>query len=133
MDRAGPAPLTASMVRKLELVEQIERLVLASLPKRLTDAVLARETGVSVGELRRAFLDVRRTTMYRALYSLRLEAVRRILEEDPVRSPEAVAFECGFGHYGVFHRRYRRFLAERAVTVGESPPPDQGSPSPSSP
>ena len=119
------------MARNFDLVERVERLVLANLPKRLTDAALSRETGVSGGELHRAFLDVRGTTMYQALYRVRLEAVRRILEEEPVRSPEAVAFECGFGHYGVFLRRYRRFLAERAPPAGENAP-DEGAPPPSS-
>ena len=120
----GSAALNAAAARNRELVERSEELVLASLPRRLTDAALARQIGVSIGDLRRAFLDVRRTTMYRALYQRRLEAVRQILEQDPERSPEAVAFECGFGHYGVFHRRYRRFLAERSEAAPETPPAD---------
>lgn len=100
--------------RSLELVEDVERLVLEHLPKRLGDTALAKAVGVNVGELHRAFLDARNSTMYQALYRLRLETVKRILESDPSRSPEAVAFQCGFGHYGVFHRRYRTYLASRA-------------------
>ncbi len=96
--------------RSRELVEDVERLVLENLPKRLSDTVLAKAVGVTVGELHRAFLDVRSTTTYQALYRLRLETVKRILQDDPSRSQEVVAFECGFGHYGVFHRRYRRYL-----------------------
>lgn len=101
------------MSRSRELVEDVERLVLENLPKRLGDTVLAKAVGVNVGDLRRAFLDVHSTTMYQALYKLRLETVKRILESNPARSPEVVAFECGFGHYGVFHRRYRRYLELR--------------------
>jgi transcriptional regulator GlxA family with amidase domain len=94
-------------------VQDVEQLVLNNLPRRLGDTVLAKAVGVKVGELHRAFLDVRSATMYQALYKLRLETVKCILESDPTRAPEAVAFECGFGHYGVFHRRYRRYLELR--------------------
>ena len=103
-------------------MEQVERLIVASLPRRLTDTALAKETSASIGDLRRAFLDIRNTTMYQALYRLRLETVRRTLEKDPTRDPRVVAFECGFGHYGVFHRRYRRFLAEREAATEAAPP-----------
>jgi len=106
-----------------ERVEHVERLVLASLPRRLTDAALAETTGATIEELRRAFLDVRRTTMYQALYLLRLEAVRQTLENNPSRDPRVVAFECGFGHYGVFHRRYRHFIAEREAALSAAGAP----------
>jgi transcriptional regulator GlxA family with amidase domain len=105
------------MSRNRDVVEMAEQLVLANLPKRLADSALAKRVGVGLAELHRAFLDVRGTSMYQALYRLRLEEVRRILEADPARSPEVVAFECGFGHYGVFHRRYRSFLAEREANA----------------
>src|ERR1700761_8214562 len=109
------------MSRSRELVEDVERLVLENLPKRLGDTVLAKAVGVNVGDLHRAFLDVHSTTMYQALYKLRLATVKRILENDPARAPEVVACECGFGHYGVFHRRYRRFLELRDQEDGARP------------
>lgn len=108
--------MTGAMTN-LEVVEDVERIVLAHLPRRLADAKLAEAVGVNVGEMRRAFLDVRGAAMYQALYKLRLELVERILKNDPTRSPEVVAFQCGFGHYGVFHRRYRHFLALRQDKV----------------
>ncbi len=40
--------------RSRELVEDVERLVLENLPKRLSDTVLAKAVGVTVGELYRA-------------------------------------------------------------------------------
>ena len=106
--------------RSRELVEDVERLVLANLPRRMGDTVLAKSVGANVADLHRAFLDVRSTTMYQAIYKLRLETVKRILESDPSRSPEAVACECGFGHYGVFHRRYRRYLETREQEAATS-------------
>jgi transcriptional regulator GlxA family with amidase domain len=122
--RSWTTRLTPHASRNRDLVRRVEELVVASLPKRLPDSVLVKRMGASIGELRRAFLDVRGATMYQALYTLRLELVRQILEQDPTRSPEAVAFECGFGHYGVFHRRYRRFLAERAPPSPSRDVPD---------
>jgi transcriptional regulator GlxA family with amidase domain len=109
------------------LVERTEQLVLTNLPKRLPDSALAKITGVTASELHRAFLDVRGMSMYQALYRLRLEAVRRIVEEYPMRSLEAVAFECGFGHYGAFNRRYRSFLAEhQSQAINEPESSDDG-------
>jgi transcriptional regulator GlxA family with amidase domain len=123
-------PLTPGMSRNRELVERAEQLVLTNLPKRLTDTTLAKIVGATVSELHRAFIDVRRASMYHALYRLRLEAVRRIVEEHPTRSLEVVAFECGFGHFGAFNRRYRTFLAEhdqsKAISAnGASPDSDE--------
>jgi transcriptional regulator GlxA family with amidase domain len=115
------------MSRNREMVERAEQLVLANLPKRVTDTALAKIIGATVSELHRAFIDVRRASMYHALYRLRLEAVRRILEEHPTRSLEVVAFECGFGHFGAFNRRYRTFLAEHdrsKETSGDGASPD---------
>jgi transcriptional regulator GlxA family with amidase domain len=125
--------LTPGMSRNRELVDRAEQLVLTNLPRRLTDTALAKIIGATVSELHRAFIDVRRASMYHALYRLRLEAVRRILEEHPTRSLEVVAFECGFGHFGAFNRRYRTFLAEhdrsKAMSAdGASPGSDESGP-----
>lgn len=132
-ETSGAAALDNELIAKVttinnrDVVMAAEELVLANLPKRLTDGVLAQAVGVKVTGLRHAFQEVRGTSIYHALYVLRLRAVTQILEIDPSRSPEAVAFECGFGHYGVFHRNYRR---EFGTEPGASRPPRADTPRP---
>jgi transcriptional regulator GlxA family with amidase domain len=92
----------------LGLVRRAEEAVLAALPKRLSDKALARAVGVMTVDLHRAFLLVRGVPIYTALHALRLDEADRMLTGDHSISPEAVALQCGFGHYGVFHRNYRR-------------------------
>lgn len=92
----------------LDLVETTERMVVAALPKRLSESVLATAIGVKVSDLHRAFLIVRGTPLYTALHAVRLDAADQLLVGNPAMAPEAVAIQCGFGHYGVFHRNYRR-------------------------
>ena len=110
-----------------DLVETVERMVLAALPKRLSEKALAQMIGVRIADLHRAFLIVRGAAFYTALHAVRLDAAHRLLRDKPGLAPEAVAIQCGFGHYGVFHRNYRRrFGLEPGIRT--SPPAPRRSP-----
>ncbi|MDE1172636.1 MAG: helix-turn-helix domain-containing protein [Parvibaculaceae bacterium] len=88
------------------MVAKTEEHVLAALPRRLGEDHLAELLGVSLRILRRAFLDQYGTTLYTALYSLRLDEARRRLDENNNLSAAIVARQCGFGHYARFHHDF---------------------------
>jgi transcriptional regulator GlxA family with amidase domain len=90
-----------------EIVELAERIVLQTLPKRASPKALARAAGVSIADLHHAFRIARGAPLYSALMVLRLEAADQMLQVETPMTAEAVALQCGFGHYGVFHRNYR--------------------------
>jgi transcriptional regulator GlxA family with amidase domain len=90
------------------IVATVERMVLAALPRRISDSALARAIGGTPDDLKRAFRAVRRAPLYTALLELRLDEANRLLKEDPALPPDVVALHCGFGHFGIFRRGYRR-------------------------
>ena len=102
-DAAGTDRINAAP----RIVEAVERTVLDGLPRRPNLLALARLVGVSVPEIHDAFKLVRRRTIYSALLHLRLDAADRLLSSRPDLPPEAIALQCGFGHFGVFRRDYR--------------------------
>jgi transcriptional regulator GlxA family with amidase domain len=108
------------------IVETVERAVLDALPTRLSEGALAKLAGVSLNGLQRAFLSERRTTLYSALHRLRLEEADRLLLEEPSSPAEAIAIRCGFGHYGVFHRNYRRHFGREPRADLRSVSPSDG-------
>ncbi len=83
-------------------------MVLAALPRRIPDSALARAVGGTPDDLKRAFRAVRRAPLYTALLELRLDEANRLLKEDPDLPADVVALQCGFGHFGIFRRGYRR-------------------------
>jgi transcriptional regulator GlxA family with amidase domain len=90
-----------------EIVEVVERVVLERLPRRVALRELARAAGVSIADMHLAFRSTLGVPLYRRLLSLRLEAADRLLTADPTLTAEAVALQCGFGHYGVFQRNFK--------------------------
>lgn len=113
MDSEYPAPSPARPTSRRpksdsEIVEIVEREVLAKLPSRLSHKTLAKLARIDVLRLERAFIAVRHAPLYSALHRLRLKEANRLLIEESGLPAEAVALRCGFGHYGVFHRSYRR-------------------------
>lgn len=112
------------MTNDQHIVATVERMVLAALPRRIPDSKLARAIGGTPDDLKRAFRAVRRAPLYTALLELRLDEANRLLKEDPALPADVVALHCGFGHFGIFRRGYRRrFGAEpgRADDDAETP------------
>lgn len=91
-----------------DIVATAERMVLAGLPKRVSDSALARAIGILPQDLQRAFRAVRRQPIYTALQELRLDEADRQLREDVALPADVAALRCGFGHFGVFRRGYKR-------------------------
>ncbi|MGC1301082.1 MAG: helix-turn-helix domain-containing protein [Caulobacteraceae bacterium] len=130
----GPPNLENEAVSYADIVEMIEHIVIATLPKRMSEKSMAAAAGIKTSELHRAFMTVRGVPTYTSLHALRLDMADRLLRENPSMSSEAVALQCGFGHYGVFHRNYRRkfgreprdnrsstLIETRSFTPGEPP------------
>ena len=88
-------------------VAAAEALVLATLPRRADEALLAAALGIDRRALHEAFLSVRGRSLYRSLLVLRLVAVRRTLERYPDLPPASVARGCGFASYGRFKKDHR--------------------------
>jgi AraC-like DNA-binding protein len=88
------------------LVAKAEKLILAALPARLGEAVLAQALHVGRRSLRRAFFDERGTAPYAALRNRRFEEVKHRLEADVTSLPSEIARACGFGHYARFRRDF---------------------------
>jgi transcriptional regulator GlxA family with amidase domain len=83
-------------------------MVLAALPKRLSEKAMARSIGITISDLRQSFMIARNAPIYSALHTFRLDLSANMLKENPSTHPEEIALRCGFGHYGVFRRNYRR-------------------------
>jgi transcriptional regulator GlxA family with amidase domain len=108
-------------------------MVLAALPRRIPDSALARAVGGTPDDLKRAFRAVRRVPLYTALLELRLDEANRLLKEDPAVPADVVALQCGFGHFGIFRRGYRRRFGAEPRHIADSLDDDAETPAAEAP
>jgi AraC-like DNA-binding protein len=97
----------------LQLVHRAERLLESRAGHPVTIREVARELGVSMRTLQRAFLRYRGASPKVFLQRLRLDRARRaLLRPAPRTTVTATAMDSGFGHLGQFSVDYRGRFGE---------------------
>lgn len=86
----------------------IQGFILGHLTADLSIAALSRRAGMSPRNFARAFLRDAGTTPAEFVEAARIDAARRLLEDEPGRSIEAIAATCGFSHADVLRRAFQR-------------------------
>jgi len=90
-------------------LRELEAWVLDNLSKPLTVPVLAQHVAMSPRNFARVFTREMKTTPAKFVERLRVEAVRRRLEESQ-NSMETIAGECGFGNVNSMRSVFQRML-----------------------
>ncbi len=105
--RPQPAPAP----RHVRMAEEFMR---SHAGEALTLAAIAQAAGVSIRALSQGFRAYRQTTPMNHLRDVRLEAVRRELQQAPAHATvTGIAGRWGFGNLGKFAADYRRRFGER--------------------
>lgn len=89
-------------------IGEVQTFILDHLAADLSVEALSRRAGMSPRNFARAFQRDAGTTPAEFVEQARIDAARRLLEDAPGRTVEAIAAACGFSHADVLRRAFQR-------------------------
>ncbi len=89
-------------------IGETQAFILGHLAADLSVAALSRRAGMSPRNFARSFQRDAGTTPAEFVEQARIDAARRLLEDEPGRSVEAIAAACGFSQADVLRRAFQR-------------------------